>query len=119
MPPHPLAIIDDLAQNTVTQCLSGHRGGGAMGSSESSTSSAGAGTTGQFAGELPPAFVDALVQALGPDVLSREADDLVAYGKDWTRVHAPRPSAIVFPRSTAEVARVLALCSQHGVPVVP
>lgn len=50
---------------------------------------------------------------------SQETGDLEKYGRDWTRVFTPNPSAVVFPRSSDEVAEVLAFCSQHGVGVVP
>ncbi|MCM2321869.1 MAG: FAD-binding oxidoreductase [Oligoflexia bacterium] len=51
--------------------------------------------------------------------MSRDAELLPVYGKDWTKHHAPNPSAVVFPRTTEEVSRFLKLCSRHRVPVVP
>jgi FAD/FMN-containing dehydrogenase len=54
-----------------------------------------------------------------PGGLSTDPDDLATYGRDWTRVHEPAPSAIAFPRSTAEVAAALAICDRHRLPVVP
>ena len=57
--------------------------------------------------------------ALGEDGLSVEPDDLAEYGRDWTRVHEPAPSAIAFPRSTAQVSEVIRICHAHGVAVVP
>ncbi len=53
------------------------------------------------------------------DIASQEPSELVEYGRDWTRVLAPCPSAIVFPRSTAEVSRLLAICDDERVAVVP
>jgi glycolate oxidase subunit GlcD len=53
------------------------------------------------------------------DFLTREASDLAEYGRDWTRVYTPRPGAIAMPRSTDEVARLLKLCHELQVPVVP
>jgi FAD/FMN-containing dehydrogenase len=53
------------------------------------------------------------------DFLSTDPADLTTYGKDWTRVYAPAPSAVAFPRTTAEVSRLMHLCHQHRVPVVP
>lgn len=50
---------------------------------------------------------------------SRSAEDLALYGRDWTRVHQPAPSAVVWPRHTEEVAAVLAYCNANGVAVVP
>ncbi len=54
-----------------------------------------------------------------PDFLSREPSDLTEYGRDWTRTFEPAPSAVVFPKSTEEVAALLALCHEHEVKVVP
>ncbi len=54
-----------------------------------------------------------------PDGLSTDPDDLATYGRDWTRVYDPAPCAIAFPRSTEEVASVLAICDRHRLPVVP
>jgi FAD/FMN-containing dehydrogenase len=65
------------------------------------------------------AFFEAISREIPADSLSREADDLAEYGKDWTKVYAPAPSAIVRPKTTAEVSRILALCNQHGVGAVP
>ena len=60
-----------------------------------------------------------LEAALPPESLSTDPADLAEYGRDWTRVLAPAPSAIAFPRSTAEVSRLLAVCNEEGVAVVP
>jgi FAD/FMN-containing dehydrogenase len=51
--------------------------------------------------------------------ISVEPSELREYGKDWTKVYEPNPSAICFPSSTEEVSRLLAMCSAAGVPVVP
>jgi len=53
------------------------------------------------------------------DFLTREPDELIEYGRDWTRVYNPLPSAVAFPRSTEEVARLMRLCSRAGIAVVP
>src|SRR4051794_10090663 len=68
---------------------------------------------------LPAAFRAAVQETFAPDFLSVEADDLAEYGKDWTKVHAPDPSALALPRTTAEVAELLRLCAAHQVAVVP
>lgn len=64
---------------------------------------------------LPQAVLD----ALPPEQFSTDPSDLAEYGKDWTKVHAPAPSAIAFPRTTEEVSRVVRLCNEHDVAVVP
>jgi FAD/FMN-containing dehydrogenase len=69
--------------------------------------------------ELTEAFLQAVRSELPADLLSFDEADRIEYGRDWTRTHAPAPSAIAFPRSGAEVATLLRLCNQHRVPVVP
>ena len=68
---------------------------------------------------LPPDLVAAIARDFPADFMTREPAELVEYGKDWTKVVAPDPGAICFPRATLEVARLLALCSAHHVAVVP
>lgn len=68
---------------------------------------------------VPSAFFSQVATRFPGDFLSRKPDDLVNYGKDWTKVFPPHPTAIVFPRSTREVADFLALCNEHDVAVVP
>ncbi len=60
-----------------------------------------------------------LREALPPDTVSYDPADLAEYGRDWTKVYAPAPSAVAFPRSTDEVARIVALCDKYGARVVP
>ncbi len=71
--------------------------------------------------DLPPptAFIDALIAALGADAV--QAADAVPprHFTDWSGVTPVRPLALVRPRSTAQVAEVLRICTGHRVPVVP
>jgi hypothetical protein len=63
--------------------------------------------------------IDALVQALG--------DDLVATGPgipdrrygDWSGVPYSVPLALLRPRNTEQLARMLQICHEFGQPVVP
>src|SRR5262249_9213482 len=68
---------------------------------------------------LPPQLLSAVARDFPADFLTDDPAERAAYGRDWTRIHTPDPSAIAFPRTTAEVSRLLALCDEHGVPVVP
>lgn len=64
-------------------------------------------------------LLSALERIVGASALSTEQSELVEFGKDWTRVHAPDPLAIVHPKTTAEVSQILAACNASKVPVVP
>src|SRR4051794_6459971 len=68
---------------------------------------------------LPEAFRAAVARDFPADFLTDDAAERAEYGRDWTRVYAPDPSAIAFPRTTDEVSRLMALCSAHRVAVVP
>ena len=68
---------------------------------------------------LPTAFERAIRAQFGSDVLSTDPHDLAEYGRDWTREHEPAPAAIAFPRTTDAAARLVALCRQHNVAIVP
>jgi len=69
--------------------------------------------------ELPRAFLDALSADFPGDFVTRDADELLEYGRDWTREFEPAPAAVCFPRTTDEVARVVRLCADHQVAIVP
>ena len=68
---------------------------------------------------FPARFLTAVLENFPKDFMSRAPEDLEEYGKDWTRVYPPAPSAVVFPRTTDEVARFVRLCTEHKVAVVP
>jgi FAD/FMN-containing dehydrogenase len=63
---------------------------------------------------LPAAF-----RAAVASLLTDDPADLSAYGRDWTRVYPSAPSAILFPRTTDDVARILRSASEHHVAIVP
>jgi len=64
-------------------------------------------------------LVGRLERELPEGTISRDAGDLAEYGKDWTKVYAPAPCAIALPRTTAEVAHILAFCNDSKLAVVP
>lgn len=53
------------------------------------------------------------------DFFTTDLYELEEYGKDWTKNYAPDALVIAFPRTTAEVAKLLVLCHEMGIPVVP
>jgi len=68
---------------------------------------------------LPSAFRQALAEGFSPDFATEDPEELATSGQDWTRVHEPAPALLCRPRTTDEVARLLGLCRDHRVPVVP
>ncbi|NDD91077.1 FAD-binding oxidoreductase [bacterium] len=63
--------------------------------------------------------LDIIQKAFPKDFLSLDPAVLESHGKDWTKVYPPRPCAVAFPRSTEEVSRLLKLCSENKIAVVP
>lgn len=62
----------------------------------------------------------ALVAAVGEARCTTASEDLAYYGSDRCRGGWPvRPSAVVFPRSIAEVQAVVRACAGHGAAIVP
>jgi glycolate oxidase len=64
-------------------------------------------------------LVRQLAQIVGSDHTRTNAGDLAAFSRDATPLFAHAPDVVVFPGSTGEVAAILRLASQLGVPVVP
>ncbi len=63
-------------------------------------------------------FLDALADVVGPGAFEQGEDLLEQYGHDEGLLSsACLPRAVVFPTTTAEVAAVVALARQHGVPL--
>ena len=48
-----------------------------------------------------------------------DAESLVHYGRDWTRFWAPAPEAVVFPRSTDDVVRLVQWARSERAALVP
>lgn len=53
------------------------------------------------------------------DLYDASADRYKKYAKARKVLDVPKPVAIVYPRTTAEVAQVLAMCNEHGINVIP
>ena len=56
---------------------------------------------------------------VGADKVRTDADSLETFGKDWTKIYPPKPSAIVFPKTTEQVQAVVKLANQHNLALVP
>lgn len=60
------------------------------------------------------------LQKILPEVaIKDDAASLLHYGRDWIKDFEPRPSAIVFPETTEQVAAVVQLCNAHMFALVP
>ena len=56
--------------------------------------------------------------SVGPDAVLTQPEDLVPYSFDGTAALKERPSAVVFPRSTAQVAECVRLAAANRTPIV-
>jgi FAD/FMN-containing dehydrogenase len=56
---------------------------------------------------------------VGEDKVKTDADSLETFGKDWTKIYAPNPSAIVFPKTTLQVQAIVKFANEHQVALVP
>lgn len=56
---------------------------------------------------------------LDTNQISQTHSDLEEYGKDRTRIYAPNPSLVLFPKSTEQVSKILSYCNTNNISVVP
>lgn len=67
----------------------------------------------------PAAFLAAAADLLGPRGLTRDADLIAPWLTDWRGRYTGKALALASPGSTGEVAALVRLCAEHGVPIVP
>jgi len=60
-----------------------------------------------------------LAAIVGADKVKTDADDLENFGKDWTKIYPPAPSAIVFPKTTEQVQQIVLWANEHKIGLVP
>ncbi|MCL4236114.1 MAG: FAD-binding protein, partial [Deltaproteobacteria bacterium] len=63
-------------------------------------------------------FIDELETLFAPDRVIRDADALVPYARD-NKIEGITPIAVVCPRNEDDVVRLVRLCRERGVPIVP
>ena len=66
-----------------------------------------------------PAALDALKSAAGSGGWTDDPSDIAPWLKEWRGRWNGSTPLMLTPRSTDEVARIVALCNQHRVPIVP
>ena len=59
------------------------------------------------------------VVLVGDDKVKTDPDSLETFGKDWTKIYPPNPSAIVFPKTTEQVQAIVKFANEHRVALVP
>jgi len=67
---------------------------------------------------LPASTVNAFAAIVGQNSVLVEAEDLVPYGFDGTAALKGRPDAVVFPKTTAQVAECVRLAAGARIPIV-
>ena len=67
---------------------------------------------------LPP-LIGRLREAVGPENVLSAHSDLLVYECDGFTIEKNSPDVVVFPRNTADVARVVKICNDLGVPFLP
>lgn len=65
------------------------------------------------------AFLEELGDALGAQAMTRDPDLVTPWLTDWRGRYHGAALAMVSPRSTADVARLVQICARHRVPIVP
>jgi glycolate oxidase len=67
---------------------------------------------------LPPSALSTLTSIVGVEGLVVSPEDLIPYSFDGTAALKGRPEAVVFPRTTAQVAECVRVAAASGIPVV-
>ena len=65
------------------------------------------------------ALIEQLSAIVGTDKVRTDADSLETFGKDWTKIYPPKPSAIVFPKTTEQVQKIVLLANEQSLSLVP
>ncbi|WP_114418007.1 FAD-binding oxidoreductase [Marinospirillum perlucidum] len=67
----------------------------------------------------PEQIKQAIEEQIGADKVRLDGEALEVYGRDWTKIHAPRPRAIAFPRSTEDVQALVKFARENQIALVP
>ena len=61
----------------------------------------------------------ALLEILGADSILTDAADVAPYLTDHRKLYHGRALAVILPRTTQQISRVLGFCNEHRIGVVP
>ncbi|MDS4027544.1 MAG: FAD-binding oxidoreductase [Candidatus Contendobacter sp.] len=65
------------------------------------------------------ALLDGIRAFIEPAHVRTDPDSRLNYGRDWTRLHAPNPLAVVLPGSVEQVQQLVCYANAHRLPLVP
>lgn len=51
--------------------------------------------------------------------VATDSENLLEYGRDWTRYYTPNPKAILFPNTTEEVQKIIQWARKNKIAIVP
>ncbi len=72
---------------------------------------------------IPPsettALLDGIRAFIEPAHVRVDAESALKYGRDWTRLYAPNPQAVVLPGTIAQVRRLVRYANEHRLALVP
>ena len=64
-------------------------------------------------------IIEALEKIVEKGKVRTDKESLDSHGKDWTKIYTPKPTAIVFPKSTEEVQAIVRLANDMSFALVP
>lgn len=67
----------------------------------------------------PEQIKQELESLIGADKVRLDSEALDIYGRDWTKIHAPNPRAIAFPRTTEDVQKIVSFANAKKIGIVP
>ncbi|MEH6548681.1 MAG: FAD-binding oxidoreductase [Pseudomonadales bacterium] len=63
--------------------------------------------------------LDILRDIVGSDHVRLDAADLEQYGQDWSKLYDPQPSAIVLPKTTEQVQKIVSFANEQKIAITP
>ena len=64
-------------------------------------------------------IISALEGVVESGKVRTDDESLQSHGKDWTKIYAPKPLAIVFPKTTEQVQAIVKLANDMDFKLVP
>ena len=68
---------------------------------------------------IVPRLIDQFTGFLGADGVLSDALDLSGFATDWRLRYNGRTDAVLLPRCTADVAKIIRICSENDVAIIP